>query len=232
MLIFKYYIKWKLHFLLSVQFINTGRRWLFFFFFSFFLKKIMYIYIYRLRLIIHGTLSRVREYLYFATFDSYLSISFFSFCIKENFRTHIHTHRCTRVRTPLSSYLILATSTEAKCTLIGNYWTSVFFFEREKKFSRWHLFFYTFFPLLSLSLSRSLFRNFSPLVSLVDQSSLLWNLSSGGRRKQARKGSIVRPGESTLRSARGHRNDGGTTGYSPRDRVNPITRKAAAAAAL
>lgn len=124
-----------------------------FFFFSFFLKKIMYIYIYRLRLIIHGTLSRVREYLYFATFDSYLSISFFSFCIKENFRTHIHTHRYTRVRIPLSSYLILATSTEAKCTLIGNYWTSVFFFEREKKFSRWHLFFYTLFP-PPLSLSR------------------------------------------------------------------------------
>lgn len=107
----------------------------------------MYIYIYRLRLIIHGTLSRVREYLYFATFDSYLSISFFSFCIKENFRTHIHTHRCTRVRTPLSSYLILATSTEAKCTLIGNYWTSVFFFfERKKILALTSIFLHPFSP--------------------------------------------------------------------------------------
>lgn len=114
----------------------------------------MYIYIYRLRLIIHGTLSRVREYLYFATFDSYLSISFFSFCIKENFRTHIHTHRCTRVRTPLSSYLILATSTEAKCTLIGNYWTSVpLLRERKKILALTSIFLHLFPPPLSLSIA-------------------------------------------------------------------------------
>lgn len=144
--------------------------------------------------------------------------------------TYTHTH--TRV-TPLSSYLILATLTKAKCTLIGNYWTSVFF-ERKKILALTSTFLHPFTSSLSLS------RTFISIAILVSQF-FTWYLSSTnrhyseiyhrGRRKQARKGSIVRLGESTLRSARGFRNEEGTRGYSPRDRVNPITRKAAAAAA-
>lgn len=76
--------------------------------------------------------------------------------------TYTHTH--TRV-TPLSSYLILATLTKAKCTLIGNYWTSVFF-ERKKILALTSTFLHPFTSSLSSSSrSRSLFRNFSPGIS-------------------------------------------------------------------
>lgn len=73
--------------------------------------------------------------------------------------TYTHTH--TRV-TPLSSYLILATLTKAKCTLIGNYWTSVFF-ERKKILALTSTFLHPFTSSLSLS------RTFISIAILVSQ---------------------------------------------------------------
>lgn len=86
--------------------------------------------------------------------------------------TYTHTH--TRV-TPLSSYLILATLTKAKCTLIGNYWTSVFF-ERKKILALTSTFLHPFTSSLSSSyihLDRDACFAIFHLVSLIDQSSLL-----------------------------------------------------------